>query len=150
MTRLRLWLEALNVRGALVWLKDRALALLAYLGVSIKDCFSRKTTWGAIILTGLLAWSGGYLVGADKKREAYDAMNAAIDRMKAIAAAQKTTWDELASANRRIKSLEGELEDLRKGPSTAPAPAPPPRIARPKPKPAPAPEPASGWSWFKN
>jgi hypothetical protein len=149
MTRLRLWLEALNVRGALVWLKDRALALLAYLGVSIKDCFSRKTTWGAIILTGLLAWSGGYLVGADKKREAYDAMDAAIDKMKAANKAASTVRTELTTANTRIKTLEGELEELRKGPSTAPAPAPP-RVARPKPKPAPAPEPASGWSWFKN
>jgi hypothetical protein len=149
MTRLRAWFDALNVHGALVWVKDALLGVVAYFWISLKDCFSRKTTWGAIILTGLLAWSGGYLVGADKKREAYDAMDAAIDRMKAADKAANTVRTELATANTRIKTLEGELEELRKGPSTAPAPAPP-RIARPKPKPAPAPEPASGWSWFKN
>jgi hypothetical protein len=151
MEKLRLWLETLNVRGALVWVKDALLRVGSYFWVSIKECFSRKTTWAAIALVAVAFWTGGFWMGADKKREAYNAMEAAIGRMKAADKAASTVRGELAAANLRIKSLESDLDELRRTPSTAPAPAPPKPVARPKPKPVtPAPEPASAWSWFKN
>lgn len=153
MERLRAWLEGLNVRAALVWLKDGLLGILAYLWGSVKVCFSLKTTWGALALTFALAWCGGFWMGADKKAEAYSAMNAAIDRMREAKAAQKDLTQKLSDASARVKTLEGELEEMRKNPGTVPAPAPPPKpVARPKPKPAAAPPPEpSAWSaWFKN
>lgn len=151
MERLRAWLEGLNVRAALVWLKDGLLGILAYLWGSVKVCFSLKTTWGALALTFALAWCGGFWMGADKKAEAYSAMNAAIDRMREAKAETGRVKSELATTKKRADTLAGELEELRKNPGTVPAPAPPKPVARPKPKPAaaPAPEP-SAWSWFKN
>jgi hypothetical protein len=151
MERFKLWFDGLPIRDTAGTVLDALKRFALYIGVSLKDALARKTTWVAIVCTALLFLWGGYWLGADKKREAYDAMNAAIDRMKAIAAAQKTTWDELAMANARVKSLENELEELRKSASTTPAPAPP--KARPARKPAaaaaPAAAPATGWSWLR-
>ena len=151
MQRLKLWLESVDFRGAgstaFGWLGT----FLAYLWASVKDCFSRKTTWAAIGLVGVLFWCGGYMVGADKKREAYNAMNAAIERMAEAKAAESRLVAELFAAKTRVQSLSEELEEARKAkPDTAPGP--PAAKSKPKPKPvavapAPAPVAAPATSW---
>lgn len=129
--------------------REWALWFVAYLWSSLKDSLVRKTTWVAITCTAVLFWSGGYWVGADRKRDAVNVMNAAIERMAEAKTAEARLASELLTAKTRIQALTEQLEDVR----AAKVPVVPPAKPAPKPKAKPVVAPVSApavpaWSPF--
>lgn len=162
LTKIRAAFAALPLGGIMYYVR-RAGELLKHYGVlaggktweSLKDTFSRKTTWLALAVVFVVGWVSAWIVlgeSKDRLRTQRDEVAAAYEREKAAAAVARR---DLATAQGRVTALAGELEELRKTPPVAaPAPAKPvPRptpVAKAAPKAEPAPAPAVPvFSWPK-